>query len=602
MSPANLLGEWARLLIGSLARAGVQNAVLSPGSRSTPFAWAALHEPRLSCRVLIDERSAGFFALGQAKLTGRPSLLISTSGSAGAHYLPALVEACESRTPVIVLTADRPFELQGCAAPQTIDQTRLFGHHARKFVELGLPDADEAALRALARAASQAVHAARFPEPGPVHLNARAKKPLEPRAPDDAAGRDLESLVASLLEQRPTSVTLSTAAPGSLEWLARTCRAAKRGILVCGELPAWRADRSGAIAALAGELEFAVLCEAPSQLRLALPAPRLAAQVCDAFDLLFRCDALAGRVEPDLILQLGPPPTSGAFERWLAAHPRIERHVIAEHGWPDPQSSAKTLTVADVPSAAALLAGALRDMSSSSEARESRRAFGATLSRLNGYAWQAVEKEIGAGTTLSEGGATRLVVDALPAGAVLAIGNSLPIRHVDLFCRARAGSVRVLAQRGANGIDGLISSAAGAASASRSPTTLLLGDVAFLHDLGGLHALRGLELPFVIVVLNNDGGRIFEQLPLAKLAGPGDAALDAWLTPHGLELGPAAALYGHAYARVTRPDELRGALAEAHARRGCTLIEVIVPPHGATAELGRIVDGFRAALASGAQP
>jgi 2-succinyl-5-enolpyruvyl-6-hydroxy-3-cyclohexene-1-carboxylate synthase len=185
MSPPGLLTEWARLLMASLRAAGVRDVVLSPGSRSTPFTWAALQDAGLRCRTIIDERSAAFFAVGQARLTGLPTVLVCTSGSAAANYFPAVVEAAESATPLVLLTADRPFELQHAAAPQTIDQTRLFGDYARRFFELGMPDADPAMLEALQRMAAQAVLASRSPLPGPVHLNARARKPLEPAGGHD---------------------------------------------------------------------------------------------------------------------------------------------------------------------------------------------------------------------------------------------------------------------------------------------------------------------------------------------------------------------------------------------------------------------------------
>ncbi|HSU38678.1 MAG TPA: thiamine pyrophosphate-binding protein, partial [Polyangiaceae bacterium] len=186
MSPT-LLTEWSRLLLGTLARAGVEHVVLSPGSRSTPFAWAALNEPGLRCHSIWDERVAAFFALGQARVTGRPSLLLCTSGTAAANYYPALIEASLSHLPVLVLTADRPFELQHASAPQAIDQIKLFGDSARAFFELGAPDAAPSALQGLVRSVSHAVHRSRNENPGPVHLNARARKPLEPVTPEDAS-------------------------------------------------------------------------------------------------------------------------------------------------------------------------------------------------------------------------------------------------------------------------------------------------------------------------------------------------------------------------------------------------------------------------------
>jgi len=585
VSPRNLLGEWARLLVGSLARAGVRDVVVSPGSRSTPFVWAALRASGLRLHSLIDERSAGFFALGQARLSGRPSLLLSTSGSAGAHYLPALVEARLAHLPLLVLTADRPFELSDCAAPQTIDQTRLFGEYALSYVELGEPRAEPEALRALARKAAQAVHSSIWPEPGPVHLNARAGKPLEPQPAADEHERELEARVSSLLERGPTSALPGAVSPdhAAVERLASACRSARRGLLICGALPPFRGDELRSVAELAHALGFPLLCEAPSQLPLALPA-QLRSLVCDAFDFLFGARSAASALEPDLVVQLGPPLTSGGLERYLAARPTLDRHVIAPYGWPDPASSATTLLSSGIGAGAAALRAALGlDPEPGQRAAWQRRLF-----ELNALVWRSIDSELRAEASFGEAEAVRTVAESLPHAGLLVVGNSLPIRELSQFCRARAGAVRVLCQRGANGIDGLISSAAGSAVSARAPATLLIGDVSFLHDVGGLFAARAVKTPLAIVVLNNDGGRIFEQLPLAALPDVGESELSAWLTPHGLELEHAALLYGHAYSRATSRSELERALGAAHERPGCSVIEVIVPPHGARDLMRRI--------------
>ncbi|HRI55183.1 MAG TPA: 2-succinyl-5-enolpyruvyl-6-hydroxy-3-cyclohexene-1-carboxylic-acid synthase, partial [Pseudomonadota bacterium] len=236
MSEANLLAEWARLLLGSLAAAGVREVVVSPGARSTPFVCAAHAEPQLRCWDVIDERAAAFFALGQARVTGRPSLLICTSGTAGAHYLPAVIEAGAAHLPLLVLTADRPFELQDCGAPQTIDQIKLLGGHARRFFELGMPDPSDLSLRALRRLAAQAVLTTTWPTPGAVHLNARARKPLEPQSvhtSDEVAlrARVDELLQAPLLRAYPPR---AVPAPAGVAAAAQLCRSARRGLIICG--------------------------------------------------------------------------------------------------------------------------------------------------------------------------------------------------------------------------------------------------------------------------------------------------------------------------------------------------------------------------------
>jgi 2-succinyl-5-enolpyruvyl-6-hydroxy-3-cyclohexene-1-carboxylate synthase len=562
------LTAWARLLVESLAAAGVRDVVVSPGSRNTPFVWAALESSRLCCHTIIDERSAGFLALGQARISGAPSLLICTSGSAGANYLPAVVEAAASGTPLLVLTADRPFELMDCSAPQTIDQTRLFGAHARRFVELGMPDADPDALSALQRQAAAAVLASRYPDPGPVHLNARARKPLEP-------GRDaaLDARVDALLEHGPTRAGRPRQLAGqpALDGLAEACAGARSGLLVCGPQSPAAAIPQETIARLARATGFAVFAEATSQQRFSL-APQPGVALLDAGPWLLE----PGRRAPDLVLQIGAPPTAAAWDRFLAAHPRLARHVIAERGWPDPRSSATGLLLGDPASNLEALASALE-----TRARQPGDSpWVRSMLKNNQQIWSIVEEELGAPDgRLCEPGAVRMLVEALPQRSVLVVGNSLPVRELDLYCRARSGGPVVCSQRGANGIDGLISGAAGAALSAGVPTTLLLGDVSFLHDIGGLYAARSVPVPFTIAVLDNGGGRIFEQLPFADLPGVDGARLQPWLTPHGFDLSHAAALYGLDFARATTPAELRRVLASAPAAP--RVVDIVVPPHSA---------------------
>jgi 2-succinyl-5-enolpyruvyl-6-hydroxy-3-cyclohexene-1-carboxylate synthase len=558
--PANLLSQWARVLIGSLARAGVREVVASPGSRSTPFLCAALDCEQLSVRTIVDERSAAFFALGQSKLTGSPSLLLCTSGTAAANYLPAVIEASESSTPLIVLSADRPFELHGCRAPQTIDQTRLYGGFARSFLDLGAPCQ---ALEALSRRAVQAVLAARSPQPGPVQIDARAAKPLEPIAAMSDAERTLEQRADQLLRR----VTRAHAPrlmpdPEALAGLARACSSTERGLVVCGPLPAWGARVPAA--ALARALGFPLLCEATSQLRFALQVRD--ETLFDAADAVLESAEFRHAHPPELVLRIGAPPVSDSFGRYLAEHPAARLHVIAEHGLPDPDNRAESVVLgAPADSVQALLEQV--------SPRRTRSAWLGSFADANAAAWRRSETELA-----SEAGASaaaRAAIDRMPDGACLVIGNSSPLRLLERHCRARAGDASVISQRGASGIDGLVSCAAGVATARARPTLLLIGDISFLHDLGGLWAARQARAPLVIVVLNNRGGRIFEQLPIAQ-ALRGSDQLRHWTTPQDFDLSHAAALYGHAYERTRDAASLRAALDRAWSRSGTSVIDATV--------------------------
>jgi 2-succinyl-5-enolpyruvyl-6-hydroxy-3-cyclohexene-1-carboxylate synthase len=580
-----LVGEWSRLLVASLVQAGLRHAVVSPGSRSTPFAWALASHPGLVCHSVIDERAAGFFGLGLARVSGTASLVLSTSGSAAANYFPAVVEASLARVPLLVLSADRPFELQGVDAAQTIDQVKLYGDHVRCFFELGVPEASPGALAGVQRLAAQALHATRSPDPGPVHVNARARKPLEPAAPESAPERELALAVDTLIERGVARVQAAETipAPRAVQALAAALRTARRGVIVCGPAPLAGARAQKVLSELSACLKMPLFAEATSQLRFGEPA----ATSLDGFDWLFRSRKLRQALRPDCVLRFGGTPTSSALEQLLGERGATELHVVAEHGYPDAQSAARTLTFGPTEGVAACLLAELEGYEPPAE----QVGYQSSLLRANQRVWESVDEVLAQAPELDEPALVRTAVVALPPGALLMVGNSLPVREVDAYVRAGVHGPGVLSQRGANGIDGLVAGAAGAARAAEKPVLLLLGDVSFAHDLGGLAAARLVETPLAIVVIDNQGGRIFEQLPLARLLERDAARASLWLTPPGLAFEHAGPLFGLPYAAPASLVELREALARALDRRGASILHVRVPPHGAR-------DAQRAVLAA----
>jgi len=593
-APENLLTVWARLLFDSLADAGVRHVVLSPGARSTPFVLAAAAQPRLRLHDVIDERAAAFFALGQARVTGEPSVLLCTSGSAAAHYLPAVIEADQAGVPLLVVTADRPVELLHAGANQTIDQRLLFEGYARRVVDVGAPDAAPSAMRGLRRLATQSVALTKAPNPGVAHLNLRARKPLEPTGAESLAARALESQLQTLLAVAVSRVTESELVPpaAAVEELARRCLEAKRGVIVAGPAPAIQAAARHAVARLALATGFPLLADAASQLRFA--GPQWPAEVVriETYDWLYRLPAADDLWRPDFVLQLGSTPTSAAWERLLDRHPGIARAVVAPRGWPDPHGSAGDFVHADIAATCERLADAVDRCRPAG--RPVTGDFALALDSAQTRVRRAIEAKLRASNgALGEGAVARLAAAALPAGAWLALGNSLPIRNADAYCSGLVAELRVLSQRGASGIDGLVSGAAGAASVADAPVMLLVGDISALHDIGGLALAGSARVPLVIVIVNNGGGRIFEQLPLARVAG--EQTMAHFTTPHRFDFALAARLYGHAFARAGTTGELGEALAAAVRRPGCTVIEAVVAPHGAASEQEHIL----AALAAG---
>lgn len=570
---AHLIGEWARLLFASLLEAGVADVWVSPGSRSTPFTWAAQHTQGLTLRPVIDERCAAFLALGHARASGRPSALLCTSGTAAANYFPAIVEASLSHLPLVVLTADRPLDVQQAAAAQTIDQVKLYGDHVRSFFDLGLPDAAPAALTGLRRSVAQAVAHARGPLPGPVHLNLRARKPLEPAAARNEAERALTARVNAVLA-RPLARHAPRAllANEAVAAAARTLLQAASSAIVVGPLPAYGKNLAPLIGQLSRLTGAPIFAEAASQVRFAEPP---GAHSYPLFDWLLSAPSVAARLRPELLLCIGQTPTSSAFERWAARVPR--RVVLAEHGYPDALGTAELVASGDLEQGLQALLAELKRADGSAKSSAFATELRAQHQRCQALVEAALQQPA---EQLSEGAAVKSVVTSLPEGAALALGNSLPIRDVDAYV-TQAARVSVTAQRGANGIDGLVSGAIGSAIASGAPTLLLLGDVSLLHDLGGLASLALVKTPFVVAVVDNAGGRIFDQLPVKELYGAEPAAAPLWLTPPERELSHAAALFGLRYEAPGSVEAIAKATADALSQSQPTLLHLRVGPNSA---------------------
>lgn len=596
MSFAALQAAWAEWLLDGLLAAGIERAVVSPGSRSTPLVLAigrAEAAGRLDVTVVVDERAAAFFALGQARVTNRPSLLVCTSGSAGAHYLPAFVEAAESRVPMLAVTADRPPELRGRGASQTIDQPGMYGHFVRRSFEIGPAEADPRAVAGLLRTGLLAVHATRWPDPGPVHVNAAFRKPLEPDGGRHPKVDGLARQVAGTLRSGLAAPDVPGVVPSSdtLDAVAERLQRAERGLLLlgpCGPASAPSVDVVSNLSRLTG---FPVLAEATSQHRF---APIHHAPALDVSEPLFASPGFLQRAAPEFVLQVGGAPTGRALGRWIADS-GVERVVLARHGVPEAFNQASRIVVGDLEPTLRGLVERLRRAAGSSE-----RAAGdwpADLARIADRA-RALADEA-AGRAGSQGEAVRAAVDAIPRGGVLVIGNSMPVRDVDLYVPAGDRDITVLAQRGAAGIDGLIAGAAGSAAASGRPTLLLLGDVSFQHDLGGLAAAAAVATPLAVVVIGNGGGRLFELLPVHGLPEAGPVFERFFLTPPVVDVGSAAGAFGIRSSVATGRREIREAIRDCFDGTGSAAVIDVPVEAGAAEEPGRLAQLLDDWLAEG---
>ncbi len=531
---------WALTVVEALAMSGLRAVCLAPGSRSTALALAFAAHQDIKIFRHLDERSAAFFALGMALATNRPVALLCTSGTAGANFYPAVIEARMSQVPLLVITADRPDELRHSGANQTIDQLDLYGQQVLWHVDLPLPQdgAPAVALRHLRTMVARAQATANGLVKGPVHLNAPFRKPFEP-----AGGEQPYPAPETLIDRGQLLATAEQVAT-----LAALIAENPRGLILCGpRCPA--GSFPAAVAELAAQAGYPLLADPLSGVRY---GPWVADRpVCGAYETFWAGGRDPVDETPQLILRFGALPTS----KWLNAHLARQTaarhvHVRANGVWADDQH----------------LTGWFLQVE---EGDFCRRLSQVVVTRT-GRVWvdqvlaeeQRVRGQLSAGMADMEfdGAVVADVVAALPAGTHLFVGNSLPIRHVDQFGLPRRERIHVYANRGASGIDGNISTGLGIAAAHDRPVVMLLGDITFYHDMNGLLAVREHGLVPIIVLLNNDGGGIFQRLPMAAHDPP---FTDLFRTPHGLDFAPAAALYGLAYMLVSDRPGLRTALADA---------------------------------------
>ncbi|MBB6282731.1 2-succinyl-5-enolpyruvyl-6-hydroxy-3-cyclohexene-1-carboxylic-acid synthase [Geobacillus subterraneus] len=548
----NALSYYVAAFVDGLVQAGVTEAVISPGSRSTPLAMAMAEHRGLRFSMHIDERSAAFFALGMAKAKQRPVALVCTSGTAAANYLPAIVEAHYSRVPLVVLTADRPHELRDVGAPQAIDQLHLYGRYAKWFVDLALPEETDSMLRYARTMAARAAAIAAGAPAGPVHVNVPLREPLVPIIDEDVWER--VRTVAETPQMISGHATLSAENAAALyEQLA----AAKRGLIVCGPL-----DQPGfaeAVTELARALDVPILADPLSQLRT---GSHDKTYVIDSYDAMLKDEAIASKLVPDVVLRFGAMPVSKPLFLWLKQHRSIRQIVVDDGGWRDPTLSAACV----VHSNETVFCRQLLDIA---EPKRNASAWSTMWREINDIARTVLREHLPAGEWF-EGKVFAELAELLPAGATLFVGNSMPIRDADTFLFATDKPLRVLANRGANGIDGVVSSALGASSVAQ-PLVLVIGDLSFYHDVNGLLAAKMHGLQATIVLLNNNGGGIFSFLPQARHEGPFETLFG---TPTDLSFAHAVEMYGGRYAVPYTWDEFRLHVAESLDTGGLNVIEV----------------------------
>ncbi|MEZ7171083.1 2-succinyl-5-enolpyruvyl-6-hydroxy-3-cyclohexene-1-carboxylic-acid synthase [Sporosarcina sp. OR05] len=526
MDERKVLTNHVLRLTQTLMQAGVKSVVISPGSRSTPLAYAFAANEHIQTFMQVDERSAGYFALGLAKATGNPVVLLCTSGTAASNYHPAVTEAYYARIPLIVMTADRPHELRGVGAPQAIDQLNMYGKHVKFSVDLPLAEDNDELDTFLERHTQRAVAIAMTQPIGPIHLNIPLREPL-------LIDFDRPAPSITFMERIVGENELSLPMKGQLNNLIAN---AKKGLLIVGEMPI-NFDKK-AFWHFAKSLQWPVLCDPLSNLRSEVPTDCL--HLCIAhYDALLKSEHFADIAVPDTVIRFGPQPVSKPLSLFLKkTKPTV--YVVFDES-PEFRDSLGVVThhVQASPHALFTAVDQLQ-----------RTEYAKLWATANQEAEQCTRHY--EGTLGDEGIIVKCLLDNLPTGSDLISSSSMPIRDLDTFFCATEKELMVFANRGANGIDGVVSTALGIERARKRPTFLLIGDLAFLHDVNGLIVSRFHETSITIVILNNDGGGIFSYLPQASESNHFE---ELFGTPTGLTFEHIGAMYDAQYASVHAKEE-----------------------------------------------
>lgn len=548
ISTANINAYWASLVVEELVRNGITQFYVSPGSRSTPLTVAAARHENTECRICHDERGAAFQALGYAKATFRPAALICTSGTAAANYYPAVIEASMDIVPLLVLSADRPPELLDTGANQTIFQHNLFGQYARWFFHMPTPDAavsPEFVLTTIDQAVSRTTQS----PAGPVHLNFMFREPLEPReepftAVDSAAEKRWRTT------DKPYTIYPSEPQHMDVESILSTVdviQKSEQGLIVLGRLHPYQ-QRSKEILDLIHFLGWPVYADISSGFRLGYAdVPHI-----EEFEL-------DSQPQPDTVLHLGGPLLSKRMLQWLSnSSPANYVQVHAAPNRLDPNYQVTHRIVSDVNACCEVLTTHLVPITPP----ESKKVPSICQSALDSFFEQTDE--------LSEPIVARLVSQILPQQHGLVLGNSMPVRDMTMYAVYDGAPVRIGTNRGASGIDGNIASAVGFAAGLQAPVTLLIGDVAFLHDLNSLQLVKQSQFPIQIICLNNNGGGIFSFLPISQYAD----VFPYFETPHHRHFEHAARLFDLDYVRPKTKKEFITVYQQALPKAKSSVIEI----------------------------
>lgn len=576
MTAANPSTAQAAVLVDELVRCGITDAVVAPGSRSTALVFALAHEDRIRTHVQIDERSAGFLALGLARATRRPAVLVTTSGTATVNLHPAVVEADRAAVPLLVVTADRPPEARETDANQTIRQVGLYGDSVRWSVDVAVAEDRDGVVAywrsTICRAHAEATGLGRAA--GPVHVNVPFREPTVPLSDDGrTAATEFGRSMAGRADGGPwvdVSVPRRSVPDEVIADVAARCRSVRRGVIVAGE----GSPDADVLHRLAERLAWPVLAEP-------LSGVRDRSGTISTYHHLLGHGPFAAEHGPDLILRFGRAGLSRNLMVLLGSD--VEQIAVLPDGrWSDPHRATARAVVGDPSSFCRELMERLGD-------GDGDPGWLASWRRADGLAAEAIDRVLREAGGLNEPAAARWAAGGAPDGSALVVGSSMPVRDLDAFMAPRPG-VTVYGNRGASGIDGFVSSAIGVALGHAGPTLALAGDLSLLHDVNGF-LLEPRDVTLTIVVVNNDGGGIFHFLPQARFP----AELERlFATPHGRDLAAVVGAYGVAHQLVRTRDELEAALGVVE---GIRVVEVRTERDANVAFHERVSEAVKAVLA-----
>ncbi|PTX94363.1 2-succinyl-5-enolpyruvyl-6-hydroxy-3-cyclohexene-1-carboxylic-acid synthase [Opitutus sp. ER46] len=543
---------WASVLVETLVRRGVRRAVVSPGSRSTPLTIALARHPAMRAVPVLDERSAAFFALGLAKADLRPVVLVCTSGTAAANYFPAVIEAFESAVPLIVFTADRPPEMRACASGQTIDQQKLYGGYVGFYHELAVPELDLGQLRYLRQTVAHAAERTLQPQAGPVHLNVPFRDPLPP-LPDGGRAATFAATVNWPDFFAQVTVGMRVEPEAELPEL----KVGGRGMIVVGPNQPREAETfTHAVMELARRLGWPVLADGLSPIRSTAEG-----EIVTTYDTILRSTAMAEQLAPEQVLAIGGWPTSKVLRTWLQS--RDVPTWLLTTRWDNRDALHGRTRL--LPTTPATLAAALPARPDAQPGE-----YEVQWHWAEGQVRRQLDQSLAQTTELLEPKAAWLLAQHLPEETPVFISNSMPIRDVEYVWLATRRKLRPLCNRGANGIDGTLSTALGVAEGAGRPTVLLTGDLALLHDTNGFLLRPQFRGSLTVVVINNNGGGIFEHLPVAQFDPPFEPF---FATPQEADLGRLCAVYNVPHEEVRDWDHFVS-LIQTLPARGLRVLEL----------------------------